>query len=109
MTNLPNLQQILQMGQQMQARLAQMQGDLAQKTVTVSVGGGMIEITADGKGEVRKVTVEPSMLASGDVELLEDLVAAAVNEMRRRVAELADSEMRKVTGGAPVPFGLPGL
>jgi DNA-binding YbaB/EbfC family protein len=99
--------QLLQLGQQMQGRLTQMQTQLAQQSVTGSAGGGMVKATADGQGQLRSIHVDPSVLADGDVEMLEDLVLAAVNEAQRKAQELYRSELGKVTGGLPLPFQLP--
>ncbi|CAN5206788.1 YbaB/EbfC family nucleoid-associated protein [soil metagenome] len=107
MTN--GFQQILQMGQQVQARLAQLQTELQQKTVSCSSGGGMVTVTADGRGRIRGVKMDPTILETGDVELLEDLVLAAVSEAQSRAELLYDEEMKKVSGGIPMPFQLPGL
>jgi DNA-binding YbaB/EbfC family protein len=91
-----DLSQLLQLGQQMQGKLTQMQTELAQHTVTGSAGGGMVKVTADGKGEVRSIQIDPSVASEGDVEMLEDLVLAAYRQ-----------ELSKVTGGLPLPFQLP--
>ena len=99
--------QLLQLGQQMQGRLTQMQTELAQQTVSGSAGGGMVTVTADGKGQIRSIRIDPSVAADGDVEMLEDLVLAAVSEVQRKAQELYRAEMSKVTGGLPLPFQLP--
>lgn len=104
-----NLQQILQMGQQVQARMSQLQTELGQKTVTCTSGGGMVSATADGRGKLRALTIDPSIVKDGDVEMLEDLVLAAVNEAQNRANELYEEEMRKLSGGLNLPFNLPGL
>lgn len=93
----------MQLGQQMQGRLAEMQSQLAQRSVTGSAGGGMVTITADGRGQVRTVHIDPSLLA-GDIEMLEDLVAAAVADVQKRAAEVAQDEMRKLQSGLPFPL-----
>ncbi len=102
-----DLSQLLQLGQQMQGKLTQMQTELAQHTVTGSAGGGMVKVTADGKGEIRSVQIDPSVVSEGDVEMLEDLVIAAVSEAQRKARELYRQELSKVTGGLPLPFQLP--
>ena len=102
-----DLSQLLQLGQQMQGRLTQMQTELAQQTVTGSAGGGMVTATADGRGQIRSIRVEPSVAEEGDVEMLEDLVLAAVNEAQRKAEDLYRSELSKVTGGIPLPFQFP--
>ncbi len=102
-----DLSQLLQLGQQMQGRLTQMQTELAQQTVTGSAGGGMVTATADGRGQIRSIRVDPSVAEEGDVEMLEDLVLAAVNEAQRKAEDLYRSELSKVTGGIPLPFQFP--
>ncbi len=102
-----DLSQLMQLGQQMQGRLAQMQSELEQRTVTGSAGGGMVTVSADGKGQVRGVTVDPSVVADGDTEMLEDLVLAAITDAQRKAEEVYKEELRKATGGLPLPFQLP--
>jgi DNA-binding YbaB/EbfC family protein len=102
-----DLSQLLQLGQQMQGKLTQMQTELAQHTVTGSAGGGMVKVTADGKGEIRSIHIDQSVASDGDVEMLEDLVLAAVSEAQRKAQELYRQELSKVTGGLPLPFQLP--
>lgn len=102
-----DLNQIMQMGQQLQARMSKLQENLDKQTVTASAGGGMVEVTADGKGEVRKVSIDPACVDADDVEMLEDLVLAAVNQAQAKAKELYEAEMRKATGG--LPMNLPGL
>lgn len=99
--------QLLQLGQQMQGKITQMQTELTQRTVTGSAGGGMVTVTADGKGQVRDVKIDPSLVQDGDVEMIEDLVRAAVIDAQRRAEEIYKDELRKVTGGLPLPFQLP--
>jgi len=99
--------QLLQLGQQMQGRITQMQTELTQRTVTGSAGGGMVTVTADGKGHVRGVRIDPSIVEEGDVEMIEDLVIAAVADAQRRAEEIYRDELRKVTGGLQLPFQLP--
>lgn len=107
MTN--NFEQILQMGQQVQARLSQLQTELGQRTVSVSSGGGMVTVTADGRGRVRAVKIDPAVVDPADVEMLEDLVLAAVSEAQTRAQSVYEEEMRKLSGGLPLPFQLPDL
>ena len=98
-----DLRALLQFGQQMQGRLAAIQSELAQRTVTGSAGGGMVTVTADGRGQVREVHIDPSLLG-GDVEMLEDLVVAAVAEVQKRAAEMAQDEIKKVQSALPFPL-----
>jgi DNA-binding YbaB/EbfC family protein len=98
-----DLRALLQFGQQMQGRLAAIQSELAQRTVSGSAGGGMVAVTADGRGQVREVHIDPSLLG-GDVEMLEELVVAAVAEVQKRAAELAQDEIKKVQSTLPFPL-----
>ena len=102
-----NLQQLMQMGQQLQARIAQIQESLDSREVSASSGGGMVTVTADGKGAVKKVSIEPTVVDPADVEMLEDLVLAAVAEAQKKARSLYEEEMRKVAGGLPIQ--IPGL
>jgi hypothetical protein len=102
-----DLSNLLQLGQQFQGRLNEIQTRLAQESVTVSSGGGLVEATADGRGQIRAIKIAPEVLTQGDVEMLEDLVLAAVAEAQRRAAELYQAEVRKLAGGLPLPFQLP--
>ncbi|MBC7791423.1 MAG: YbaB/EbfC family nucleoid-associated protein [Anaerolineae bacterium] len=98
---------IMQQAQQMQGKLQQMQDELGTKTVSAASGGGMVTVTADGKGQIRSVRIDPSVVSPSDVEMLEDLVLAAVSEAQKKAGELAQEEMKKLTGGLPFPFKLP--
>lgn len=102
-----NLQQLMQMGQQLQARMTQIQESLDTREVTASSGGGMVTVTADGKGTIKKVSIEPTVVDPRDVEMLEDLVLAAVAEAQKKARSLYEEEMRKVAGGLPIQ--IPGL
>jgi len=101
------IMKILQQAQQMQGRLQQIQDELSQQTVSANAGGGMVTVEADGKGQVRSVKIDPSVVNPADVEMLEDLVLVAVTEAQRKAAALAQEEMGKLTGGMDLPFKLP--
>jgi DNA-binding YbaB/EbfC family protein len=96
---------MLQQAQQMQGRLQQLQEELDKLVITASSGGGMVTVTADGKGIVHGITIDPSVAGGADVEMLEDLVLAAVTEAQRKAAAAAKSEMEKATGGLALPPG----
>jgi hypothetical protein len=102
-----DLSQLFQLGQQVQGRLTQMQTELAEQSVTGSAGGGMVKVSADGRGQIRSITIDPAALVDGDVEMLEDLVLAAIGDAQRRAEEVYRSELKKATGGLPLPFQLP--
>ena len=98
---------ILQQAQEMQGRLQTMQDELAQKTVSAAAGGGMVTVEADGRGQLRKIHIDPSVVNAADVEMLEDLVLVAVTEAQKKAAALAQDEMTKLAGGMQLPFKLP--
>jgi len=95
-----DLQQLFQLGQQVQGRLQQLQIDLADRTVEATAGAGLVRVTVDGQMRVRQVVIAPEAFEGRDAELLSDLVASAVAEAQRRAADLVQSEMRKVQPGA---------
>src|SRR6266568_2413097 len=90
-----DLSSLLQLSQQMQGRLTEIQTQLAQQTLTVSAGGGMVQATVDGRGHIRAIKIDPQAVSQGDVEMLEDLVLAAVVEAQKRAAELYQAEVLK--------------
>ena len=102
-----NLQQLIQMGQQLQAKVAELQQRLEAQEVSASAGGGIVTATVDGKGGLKALKVDQAVVDPEDVELLEDLVMAAVSEAQNKARALYDEEMRKATGG--LPMQLPGL
>ena len=98
---------LMQQAQEMQGRLQQMQDALEHQTVTGSAGGGMVSVEADGKGTVRKVTIDKSVVNPDDVEMLEDLVLVAVSDAQKKAAEAQQAQMGQITGGLDLPFQLP--
>ena len=94
--------------QQMQARMAKVQEELGEKTVTGTAGGGVVEVVANGHQKVLSVTVKPEVVDPADVEMLQDLVLAAVNDAMDKARELATKEMGAVTAGMGLPPGLMG-
>ena len=94
-----NMEKIMKQAHKMQAQMARVQEDLAGETVEGSSGGGMVTVTANGQGDITGVRIDPEVLGDDDVEMLEDLVLAAVNEALRRSKELAAEKMGRVTGG----------
>ena len=98
---------IMQQAQEMQTRMQAIQDDLQRQTVFGSAGGGMVTVEADGKGTVKKVKIDPTLVNPDDVEMLEDLVAVAVGDAQRKASELAQAEVQKLTGGMQLPFKLP--
>ena len=100
MTNIGN---IMKQAQKVQERIAEVQRDLINKKVEASSGGGMVTVTANGRQEILSIKIDPSVISMQDVEMLEDLVLAAVNEVLRKSQEIITEEMSKVTGGIKIP------
>jgi len=103
-----NIHQLFQLVQQGQARLTEIQTQLASKTVTASSGGGLVKVVADGQGRIREVKIDPSVVNPADIEMLEDLIQAAVAEAQARARQLYEEEMNQIAGGLS-PFNLGSL
>jgi len=94
---------IMRQAQELQAKLAKAQQELAQATVEASSGGGAVKVTINGQQEVQSVKISPEAINPDDAELLEDLVLAAVNEAMTKSKELAAERLGKITGGLKIP------
>jgi DNA-binding YbaB/EbfC family protein len=94
--------------QKLQAKMAEMQEEAKKKTVEATAGGGMVTVIASGAGEIISIKIEKDVVNPDDVEMLQDLIMAAVNEALRRAQEMVGDEMSKLTGGLQLP-GLGGL
>ena len=108
----PNLQQLMQQAQKMQQQLADAQAELAEADVTGTAGGGLVTITMTGAGEVRAVKIDPKAVDPDDVETLEDLVVAALNNAADNVKRLTEEKMGPLAaglGGLGGGLGLPGM
>jgi hypothetical protein len=98
-----NLGNIMQQAKKIQERLATIQEEMANKTVEATAGGGMVTVVANGKQEVVSIRIEPEVVNPDDVDMLQDLVLAAVNDALRKAQEMMANEMSKVTGGMKIP------
>ena len=98
---------MLQQAQEMQGKFQAMQAELQQESVTASAGGGMVTVEANGQGTVRSIRIDPSVVNASDVEMLEDLLLAAVTEAQKKAQDLAQRAMGNLTGGLNLPFKLP--
>ncbi|NNG46455.1 MAG: YbaB/EbfC family nucleoid-associated protein, partial [Deltaproteobacteria bacterium] len=98
-----DMQEILRQAQQVQERIARAQEELAGKTVEASAGGGMVTVVVNGRQEVVSVRIEKEVVSPDDVDLLQDLVAGAVNEAISRSRKMMADEMAKITGGLNLP------
>ena len=105
----PNMNQLLKQAQQMQADMAKAQEELKNEVVEASAGGGMVTVKISGDLEVRELRIDPGAVDPDDVELLQDMVLAAVNEAVRAAQELAATKMNAAAGGLAGPGGLGGL
>ncbi len=101
-----NIGQIMKQAQQMPTKMAELQEQLAGLEVSGSSGGGMVQVTMSGKGELRGVKIDPSLANPDDVEVLEDLIMAAANDAKSKVEARVQEEMQKLTGGLQLPPGM---
>ena len=101
-----NLGQMLKQAQEMQSKMAEMQAKLEGVEVTGASGGGLVTVTLGGKGDVRKIKIDPSIVDAGEVEVLEDLIAAGVNDAKAKLEARVAEEMGKITGGLNLPPGI---
>ena len=96
-------QNLIKQAQEFQKKMKKMQDELKGKIVEATSGGGMVTVTANGRQEILSIKIEPEVVNPKDVEMLEDLILAAVNEAKRKSEELAQEEMKKITGGLNIP------
>lgn len=94
---------LMKQAQQMQQKMLKLQEEIAKRTLEASVGGGMVTVTVNGKSEVLRIKIEPQVVDPDDVEMLEDLIVAGVNEALRKAQEMVSEEMSKLTGGLKIP------
>lgn len=100
---MPNINELLRQAQVMQNKLAKLQQEMSEKVYEASSGGGMVKAEVTGKQELKKLTIEPQAIEGGDVEMIQDLVMAAVNEALRISKESMEREMNALTGGIKLP------
>jgi DNA-binding YbaB/EbfC family protein len=94
---------LFKQAQEMQAKLARTQEELARRTVEAAAGGGMVRVTVTGQLALASIKIDPSVVNPEDMEMLQDLVLAATNEGLRLAREMAAEEMSKITGGMKIP------
>jgi DNA-binding YbaB/EbfC family protein len=100
---MPNMEQLLKQVRKMQLEMEKIQAALENETVEGSAGGGMVRVTVNGKRDVLEVKIAPEVVKPDDVEMLEELICAAVNQAQKKAVELQTQSMSKVTGGLPLP------
>ena len=98
---------ILQQVKDMQGRFDTIQKELESQTVTGAAGGGMVSVEADGKGTVRRIKLDPSIVKADDVEMLEDLIVVAVADAQKKAQAIQQEQMSQLAGGMQLPFKLP--
>jgi hypothetical protein len=98
-----NLTQMMKQAQKLQSKMMEMQQELGNRMVSAQAGGGMVEATANGRQEVVSLRIDPEVATPEDVEMLQDLILAAVNEALNRAREMMAQEMSKLTGGLQIP------
>ena len=101
-----NLGPLTTQAQQMQSKMAAMQAQLETVEMTRAAGGGMVQVTVNGKGDVKRVKIDNAVVDPAEVEVLEDLLVAAFNDARTKVNAHAETEMQKLTGGLALPGGM---
>jgi len=98
-----NMNQLMKQAQQMQARFAKLQEELKSRTVEAQSGGGAVKVTATGGKEIKEIIIDKELISSGDADMLQNLVLAAVNEALNRAQEMVEEETKKLTGGMNIP------
>lgn len=98
-----NMNQMIKQAQKMQEQMLKMQEEMETKTYEAVVGGGAVKVVVDGKREVKEITLSPEVVDPDDIEMLQDLVIAAVNEGLRKVDAESSAQLGSITGGLNIP------
>ncbi len=98
-----NMNQVLKQAQKMQEDMAKKQEELQEQTVEASSGGGAVTVVVNGSKEIQELKIKPEVVDVEDIDMLQDLIIAAINEAMRKADELASSELGKITGGLNIP------
>ena len=104
-----NMNNLMKQAQKMQRQMEEASKEIEEKEITAAAGGGVVEVTVSGKKEVTKIKIDPEAVDPDDVEMLEDLIMAAINEALRQMDEYSQQSMSKITGGIGGMGGLGGL
>ena len=108
MKGMPNMGNLMKQAQQFQNRMAKLQQELEKKTIEATSGGGMVTVVVNGQQELVSIKIDPEVVDPEDIEMLQDLVLAAVNDGMARAKKMVNDEMGKLTGGLNLP-NIPGL
>jgi len=98
-----DMNEIMRKAQEMQQNLSRVQNELAGKVVTASAGGGMVSVTMNGRSELQSVSIDKEVINPDEQAMLQDLIVSAVNEGLKKAQDMAQAEMRKLTGGINIP------
>ncbi|MBP0980896.1 MAG: YbaB/EbfC family nucleoid-associated protein [Oscillospiraceae bacterium] len=98
-----NQKDLMRKAQRMQEQLAEKQAELEEREFTVTSGGGMVEVTMNGKKEIKSLNIKPEIVDPDDIEMLQDVIMAAVNEVVRQVEETTNQELGQITSGLSIP------
>ncbi len=98
-----NIMSMMKQAQKLQAKMAEMQAEMANRTVSAQAGGGMVEAVVNGRQELLSLRIDKEVVSPDDVEMLQDLILAAINEALNRSREMMAAEMSKLTGGMQIP------
>lgn len=98
-----NLGGLMKQAQKLQSKMAEMQEELGRRTVSAQAGGGMVEATVNGRQELVSLRIDPEVANPDDIEMLQDLITAAINEALNRSRDMVAQEMSKLTGGLQIP------
>ena len=101
-----NIGQLMKQAQQMQSRMGELQAKLAEVEMSGQSGGGMVTATLNGKGELKKIKLDKSTVDPEDIEILEDLIIAAVADAKNKIEAYVAGETQKLMGGLPLPAGM---
>ena len=101
-----NLGQLMKQAQAMQAKMAEMQAQLETVEMTGAAGGGMVQMTLNGKGDLKRLKIDKNVVDPAETEVLEDLIVAAFNDAKQKVGAHTEAEMHKLTGGLNLPGGM---
>lgn len=101
-----NLGNMMKEAQKLQQRMSEMQAKLGEIEMVGQAGGGLVAVTLNGKGEMKRVKIDPSLVVADETEILEDLIVAATNDAKMRVETHVQGEMQKMTGNLPLPPGM---
>ena len=98
-----NFSGMMKQAQKLQAKMVEMQAEMGNRTVSAQAGGGMVEAVVNGRQELLSLRIDPEVVSADDVEMLQDLIMAAINEALNRSREMMAQEMSKLTGGMQIP------